>query len=45
MLVNQFLSIAIDLKIPNEMWYGKPNSYSKMRLFGCLAYTRQNEGS
>ncbi|KAL5573220.1 hypothetical protein UlMin_022817 [Ulmus minor] len=43
-IVNQSLSTAIDLKTPNEMWFGKPKSYSNMRVFGCLAYAHQNEG-
>ncbi|KAL5567862.1 hypothetical protein UlMin_024437 [Ulmus minor] len=43
-IVNQSPSTAIDLKTPNEMWFGKPKSYSNMRVFGCLAYTHQNEG-
>ncbi|KAL5549287.1 hypothetical protein UlMin_004518 [Ulmus minor] len=43
-IVNQSPSTAIDLKTPNEMWFGKPKSYSNMRVFGCLAYAHQNEG-
>ncbi|KAL5553358.1 hypothetical protein UlMin_040759 [Ulmus minor] len=43
-IVNQSPSTAIDLKTPNEIWFGKPKSYSNMRVFGCLAYTHQNEG-
>ncbi|KAL5579868.1 hypothetical protein UlMin_012310 [Ulmus minor] len=43
-IVNQSSSTAIDLKTPNEMWFGKPKSYSNMRVFGCLAYAHQNEG-
>ena len=26
------------------MWFGKPKSYSNMRIFGCLAYAYQNKG-
>ncbi|KAL5569740.1 hypothetical protein UlMin_026315 [Ulmus minor] len=43
-IVNQSPSTAIDLKTPNKMWFGKPKSYSNMRVFGCLAYAHQNEG-
>ncbi|KAL5569169.1 hypothetical protein UlMin_025744 [Ulmus minor] len=43
-IVNHSPSTAIDLKTPNEMWFGKPKSYSNMRVFGCLAYAHQNEG-
>ncbi|KAL5565472.1 hypothetical protein UlMin_028636 [Ulmus minor] len=43
-IVNQSPSTAIDLKTPNEMWFGKPKSYYNMRVFGCLAYAHQNEG-
>ena len=37
-IVNQTPFTAIDLKTPNEIWFGKPNSYSNMRVFGCIAY-------
>ncbi|GKG41880.1 hypothetical protein Tco_0473631, partial [Tanacetum coccineum] len=31
-------TIAIDCKTPIEVWSGKPADYSKLRVFGCLAY-------
>jgi transposase InsO family protein len=44
-LVNRSPSIAIDCKIPEEVWSGKPPHYDHLRVFGCPSYAhiRQNK--
>lgn len=37
-LVNRCPSSAIDFKTPMELWSDAPADYSKLRVFGCLAY-------
>jgi len=43
-LINRTPSIAIGLKTPIEIWNGKTANYSNLRVFGCNAYYRVNEG-
>ncbi len=43
-LVNRSPSTAIDLKTPQEVWYGKPSNYSGLKIFGCPAYAHVNDG-
>ena len=43
-LISRILSIAIDFKILEELWTGKPANYSFLRVFGCVAYAHQSEG-
>jgi hypothetical protein len=44
-LVNRSPSTAIDCKIPEDVWSGKPPHYDHLRVFGCPAYAhiRQNK--
>ena len=37
-LINRSPSKAIDCKIPEEVWTGKPVDYSILKIFGCPAY-------
>jgi hypothetical protein len=37
-------SNAIEFKIPEEVWTGKPVDYSNLRIFGCPAYAHVNNG-
>ena len=43
-LVNRSPSTAIDLKIPQEVWSGRPVDYSDLRIFGCPAYAHVSDG-
>jgi hypothetical protein len=43
-LINRSLNSAIDFKIPEEVWSGKPVDYSNLRIFGCPAYAHVNNG-
>ena len=38
-LVNRSPSVAIDCKIPEEVWTGQSCDYSHLRIFGCDAYS------
>ena len=38
-LVNRPPSIAIDCKIPEEVWMGQSCDYSHLKIFGCDAYS------
>eukprot|EP00253_Pinus_taeda_P022102 PITA_22102 len=38
-LVNKSPSVAIDCKIPEEVWTGQSCDYSHLRIFGCDAYS------
>nr|GEY40604.1 retrovirus-related Pol polyprotein from transposon TNT 1-94 [Tanacetum cinerariifolium] len=37
-------STAIGLKMPQEVWFGKPSDYSDLRIFGCPTYAHVNDG-
>jgi hypothetical protein len=43
-LINRTPNSAIDFKIPEEVWTGKPVDYSNIRIFGCPAYAHVNNG-
>jgi hypothetical protein len=43
-LINRSPNSAIDFKIPEEVWIGKPVDYSNLRIFGCPAYAHVNNG-
>ncbi|GJV18246.1 transposable element [Tanacetum coccineum] len=43
-LINRSPATAIDCKTPIEVWSGKPADYSKLCVFGCLAYYHVSEG-
>ena len=37
-IINRSPSLAIDFKIPEEVWSGRPVDYSILKIFGCPAY-------
>ena len=37
-LINRSLRVALDRKVANEVWTGNEVDYSRLRVFGCLAY-------
>jgi hypothetical protein len=43
-LINRSPNSAIDFKISEEVWTGKPVDYSNLRIFGCPAYAHVNNG-
>jgi hypothetical protein len=43
-LINRSPNSAIDFKIPEELWTGKPVDYYNLRIFGCPAYAHVNNG-
>nr|GEZ11199.1 retrotransposon protein, putative, Ty1-copia subclass [Tanacetum cinerariifolium] len=43
-LVNRPPSTAVGVKMPQEVWSGKPSDYSDLRIFGCLVYAHVNDG-
>jgi hypothetical protein len=43
-LINRSPNSAIDFKIPEEVWTGKPFDYSNLGIFGCPAYAHVNNG-
>ena len=38
-LVSRSPSVAINCKIPEEVWIGRSCDYSHLRIFGCDAYS------
>ncbi|KAH9767170.1 hypothetical protein KPL71_011175 [Citrus sinensis] len=43
-LVNRSPSTAIECKTPIELWSGRVADYSKLRIFGCVAYAHVKQG-
>ncbi|KAG8493216.1 hypothetical protein CXB51_010581 [Gossypium anomalum] len=43
-LINQSLSITIEKKTPQEVWFGNPADYSDLKIFGCPTYAHVNNG-
>ena len=43
-LINRSPSIAIDKKIPIEIWSGSPADYMQLRFFRCTAYAHVDNG-
>jgi hypothetical protein len=41
-LINRSPNSAIDFKISEEEWTGKPVDYSNLRIFGCSTYAHVN---
>ena len=37
-IINRFPLSAIDFKIPEEVWLGRPVDYSSLKISGCPAY-------
>ena len=43
-IINRSSSSAIDFKIPEEVWSGRPVDYSSLKIFGCSAYVHMQSG-
>lgn len=43
-VTNRSPSAAIDFKVPEEVWSGKPVDYSVLKIFGCPAYVHVQSG-
>ena len=43
-IINRSPSSAIDFKIPEEVWSGKPIDYSNLKIFGCPTYVHVQSG-
>ena len=43
-LVNRSPTTSIECKTPEEVWSGKLDDYSRLKVFGCPAYAHVNEG-
>jgi len=43
-LINRGPHPGINLKTPYELWSGKSDDYSNLRVFGCIVYYHVNEG-
>ena len=43
-IINRSPSSAIDFKIPEEVWSGRPIDYSSLKIFGCPAYVHVQSG-
>ena len=44
MPINRSPSIALDKKTPMEVWNGSLADYTNLKIFGCPAYTRVDNG-
>ena len=44
LLVNRSPSTTIECKTPIELWSGRVADYSKLRIFGCMAYAHVKQG-
>ncbi|KAH9752645.1 hypothetical protein KPL71_014775 [Citrus sinensis] len=43
-LINRSPSSALGFKTPQELWSGKPQDLSNLRIFGCPAYAHLKQG-
>ena len=43
-IINRSPSLAIDFKIPKEVWLSRPVDYSSLKIFGCPAYVHVQSG-
>lgn len=43
-IINCSPSYALDKKTPFEVWSGKPADYSDIKVFGCPAYAKVDNG-
>ena len=43
-IINRSPSSAIDFKIPEEVWSGRPIAYLSLKIFGCPAYVHVQSG-
>lgn len=42
--MNRSPLIGFECKTPEEVWSNTSTDYSRLRIFGCLAYAHANEG-
>ena len=42
--VNRYPLIALNFKVPEEVWSGMKPEYGHLKLFGCDAYAHVNQG-
>ena len=43
-LINKSPSIALDFRVPEEVWTRVAPDYNHLRFFGCVAYAHINQG-
>ncbi|KAJ9542762.1 hypothetical protein OSB04_029268 [Centaurea solstitialis] len=43
-LINRSPSVALEKKTPMEVWSGSPADYTDLKIFGCPAYARVDNG-
>ncbi|KAJ9560945.1 LOW QUALITY PROTEIN: hypothetical protein OSB04_006105 [Centaurea solstitialis] len=43
-LINRSPSVALEKKTPMEVWSGSPTAYTDLKIFGCPAYARVDNG-
>src|SRR5581483_3278726 len=43
-IINQSPSVVLDKKTPVEVWNGSPADYTNLKIFGCPAYARVDNG-
>ena len=43
-IINRSPSLAIDFKILEEVWLGRPVDYSSLKIFSCPAYVHTSSG-
>ena len=37
-LINRCPSTTLEMKTPEEVWFGRPTDYSRLKVFGCTTY-------
>jgi hypothetical protein len=43
-IINRSPSVALERKTPMEVWNGSPADYTNLKIFGCPAYARVDNG-
>ncbi|GJV31084.1 retrovirus-related pol polyprotein from transposon TNT 1-94 [Tanacetum coccineum] len=43
-LINRSPSTTLEKKTPMDLWSGHPANYETLKIFGCVAYSRVNQG-
>ena len=43
-IINRSPSVALERKTPMEVWNGSPVNYTNLKIFGCPAYARVDNG-
>nr|KYP47740.1 Retrovirus-related Pol polyprotein from transposon TNT 1-94 [Cajanus cajan] len=41
--INRFPSTTLEFKTPQEVWSGRKANYSKLKVFGCIAYAHTKQ--